>query len=229
MNKILLVEDDKTIARSLQYALEQEEFAVLVCHGVASGKQALSNMQFDLILLDVGLPDGDGYDLCRHIRGYSETPIIFLTAADEEVNVVRGLDMGADDYITKPFRVRELFSRINTVLRRTSKVEDHPKRLIAGPLVIMTDEAKVFKNHEPVAVTALEYRLLCILVQSKGNVLTRTQLLEEIWDLAGAGLEVVEDNALTVCIRRLRMKIEEDPANPQIIRTERGLGYKVGV
>lgn len=223
--KILLVEDDKTIASGLEYSLEKEGFSTVLCHNVASGKKAFLENKFDLCLLDLSLPDGSGYDLCKFIRQESEVPIIFLTACDDEVNVVMGLDMGADDYITKPFRLRELISRIKSVLRRYNKEDDSNKIIKLNNLIINTLEAKVYKNGQEVNLTALEYRLLLIFANNKGQVLSRSQLLERIWDVAG---DFVNDNTLTVYIKRIREKLEDDPQKPTIIKTVRGLGYKVG-
>jgi len=221
----LLVEDDKTIASGLEYSLEKEGFSTVLCHNVASGKKAFLENKFDLCLLDLSLPDGSGYDLCKFIRQESEVPIIFLTACDDEVNVVMGLDMGADDYITKPFRLRELISRIKSVLRRYNKEDDSNKIIKLNNLIINTLEAKVYKNGQEVNLTALEYRLLLIFANNKGQVLSRSQLLERIWDVAG---DFVNDNTLTVYIKRIREKLEDDPQKPTIIKTVRGLGYKVG-
>jgi len=167
--KILLVEDDKTIASGLEYSLEKEGFSTVLCHNVASGKKAFLENKFDLCLLDLSLPDGSGYDLCKFIREESEVPIIFLTACDDEVNVVMGLDMGADDYITKPFRLRELISRIKSVLRRYNKEDDSNKIIKLNNLIINTLEAKVYKNGQEVNLTALEYRLLLIFANNKGQ------------------------------------------------------------
>lgn len=167
--KILLVEDDKTIASGLEYSLEKEGFSTVLCHNVASGKKAFLENKFDLCLLDLSLPDGSGYDLCKFIRQESEVPIIFLTACDDEVNVVMGLDMGADDYITKPFRLRELISRIKSVLRRYNKEDDSNKIIKLNNLIINTLEAKVYKNGQEVNLTALEYRLLLIFANNKGQ------------------------------------------------------------
>jgi len=221
----LLVEDDKTIASGLEYSLEKEGFSTVLCHNVVSGKKAFLENKFDLCLLDLSLPDGSGYDLCKFIREESEVPIIFLTACDDEVNVVMGLDMGADDYITKPFRLRELISRIKSVLRRYNKEDDSNKIIKLNNLIINTLEAKVYKNGQEVNLTALEYRLLLIFANNKGQVLSRSQLLERIWDVAG---DFVNDNTLTVYIKRIREKLEDDPQKPTIIKTVRGLGYKVG-
>lgn len=223
--KILVVEDDKIIASGLEYSLEKEGFSIVLCSDVESGKKAFLENEFSLCLLDVSLPDGSGYELCKIIRGKSDVPIIFLTACDDEVNVVMGLDIGADDYITKPFRLRELISRIKSVLRRYNKEDDSSIFIEINNLRINTLEAKVYKNGKEVNLTALEYRLLLIFANNKGQVLSRSQLLEGIWDVVG---DFVNDNTLTVYIKRIREKLEDDPQKPAIIKTVRGLGYKVG-
>ncbi len=223
--KLLIVEDDKTIAMGLEYSLEQEGYSVLVCHDVASGKKAFQEHTFDLCLFDLTLPDGSGYELCKLARERWDTPVIILTACDEEVNVVMGLELGADDYITKPFRVRELTARIKTVLRRYQKDSSSKHIIELDTIRINTLDAKVFKNGQEIYLTALEYRLLLTFANNEGQVLSRNQLLEGIWDIAG---DFVNDNTLTVYIKRLRDKLEEDPGNPTIIKTVRGLGYKVG-
>lgn len=223
--KILVVEDDKIIASGLEYSLEKEGFSIVLCHDVESGKKAFIENEFCLCLLDVSLPDGSGYELCKIIRGKSDVPIIFLTACDDEVNVVMGLDIGADDYITKPFRIRELISRIKSVLRRYNKEDDSSIFIEINNLRINTLEAKVYKNGKEVNLTALEYRLLLIFANNKGQVLSRSQLLEGIWDVVG---DFVNDNTLTVYIKRIREKLEDNPQKPAIIKTVRGLGYKVG-
>lgn len=224
--KILLVEDDKTIASGLEYSLQQEQFSTVLCYDLASAKKVIEEdiNQFSLCLFDLSLPDGSGYDLCEIVKERSDIPVIFLTAMDEEVNVVMGLDMGADDYITKPFRIRELLSRIKSVLRRYQK--QAPTLMIEIKHIrINTLEAKVYKNNEEIMLTALEYRLLLIFANHLGQVLSRNQLLEQIWDVAG---DFVNDNTLTVYIKRLRGKLEDNPQKPMIIKTVRGLGYKVG-
>lgn len=222
---ILLVEDDRTIAMGLEYSLQQEGYLVTLCHDVTTGKNALKGNKYDLCLFDLTLPDGSGYELCKLARDRWDIPIIILTACDEEVNVVMGLEMGADDYITKPFRVRELIARIKSVLRRYRK-ENASKNIIELENIrINTLDAKVYKNGQEVNLTALEYRLLLIFAGNEGQILSRNQLLEGIWDVAG---DFVNDNTLTVYIKRLRDKLEDDPQNPSIIKTIRGLGYKVG-
>lgn len=224
MNRLLLVEDDRTIALGLEYSLAEEGFSVRVCHDVASALAALKEETFVLAVLDLALPDGDGYQVCREIKTRGETPVIFLTAWDDEVNVVMGLDMGGDDYITKPFRVRELISRIRSVLRRCQRIGGKSE-LTLGPLRINPAQARVWKNGSELFLSALEYRLLLTLVSNEGRVLTRSQLLEGIWDVGG---EFVNDNTLTVYIKRLREKVEDDPQLPRLIHTLRGLGYKAG-
>lgn len=225
--KILLVEDDKTIASGLEYSLQQDGYATVLCHDVTSARKVLAEDidQFVLCLFDLQLPDGSGYELCKMVKERRDIPVIFLTVIEDEVNVVMGLDMGADDYITKPFRVRELLSRIKTVLRRYQK-PSHTRAIIdIGSVRIHTLEGKVHKNGTEIPLTALEYRLLLIFGNHVGQVLTRNQLLERIWDVAG---EFVNDNTLTVYIKRLREKLEDDPSHPTLIKTVRGLGYKVG-
>lgn len=221
--KLLVVEDDKSIAVGLEYSLGQEGFGVTLCAGVADALEALKTERFDLAVLDLSLPDGSGYDACRAIKRQGDMPVIFLTARDDEVSVVMGLDMGADDYITKPFRIRELTSRIRSVLRRAG--QGGSTLMEFGPVQINAALGKVYKNGQDVFLSALEYRLLMTLANHAGQVLSRNQLLESIWDVSG---DFVNDNTLTVYIKRLREKIEDDPQNPVIIETVRGLGYRVG-
>ena len=221
--KLLVVEDDKSIAVGLEYSLGQEGFGVTLCAGVADALEALKTERFDLAVLDLSLPDGSGYDVCRAIKRQGDMPVIFLTARDDEVSVVMGLDMGADDYITKPFRIRELTSRIRSVLRRAG--QGGSTLMEFGPVQINAALGKVYKNGQDVFLSALEYRLLMTLANHAGQVLSRNQLLESIWDVSG---DFVNDNTLTVYIKRLREKIEDDPQNPVVIETARGLGYRVG-
>ncbi|MBB6452645.1 DNA-binding response OmpR family regulator [Salirhabdus euzebyi] len=224
---ILLVEDDRTIASGLEYSLQQDQFSTILCYDFTSAKKVIEGQihNISLCLFDLSLPDGSGYELCQLVKKRSDVPVIFLTAVDDEVNVVMGLDMGADDYITKPFRIRELLSRIKSVLRRYQKQMPSHTIIELKNVRINTLEGKVYKNGEEVLVTALEYRLLLIFANHIGQVLSRNQLLEQIWDVAG---DFVNDNTLTVYIKRLREKLEDDPQQPLIIKTIRGLGYKVG-
>src|SRR5690625_2788024 len=225
--KILLVEDDKTIAAGLEYSMQQEQYTTVICYDKKSAEQLLLEdiTQFSLCIFDLSLPDGSGYDLCKIVKQRSDIPVIFLTAMDEEVNVVMGLDMGADDYITKPFRIRELLSRIKSVLRRYNKTTDVQTTFTIGDIQLNSLKGTVYKGGEEISLTALEYRLFLTLANHYGQVLTREQLLEQIWDIAG---DFVSDNTLTVYIKRLREKLEDDPKKPKIIQTIRGLGYKVG-
>lgn len=228
--KILVVEDDAAIASGIEYSLQQEGFVVCKASSV---KEALESVEgVDLFLLDLTLPDGTGYDICRKVKEKSDKPVIFLSACDEEVNVVMGLDMGADDYITKPFRVKELMSRIRMVLRRyglnkslQAEAENQTGIITAGNITVSVNDARVYKNGRDVELTALEYRLLLTLLQNRGQVLSRNQLLSGIWDVAG---DYVNDNTLTVYIKRLRDKLEDNPTQPEIIETVRGMGYRIG-
>ena len=219
--KVLFVEDDPSIAMGLEYSLTQEGYDICVCRQVSEALEALDRETFDLCLLDVTLPDGTGYEICRKAKKREETAVIFLTACDDEGNVVMGLDMGADDYITKPFRIRELLSRMKSVLRRYKKTENGVQNLQFGPITISPLQAKVYKNGEELMLTAMEYRLLLTLVQAEGKVLTRNQLLESLWDVGG---DYVNDNTLTVYIKRLREKLGEE----ELIHTVRGMGYRLG-
>ena len=220
--KILFVEDDRIIASGLCYSLEQEGYQVTHCVNFESAKTAIEQTNYDLAILDLSLPDGSGYDICRLLKKKSDIPVIFLTAIDDEVNVVMGLDMGADDYITKPFRIRELLSRIKSVMRRYGKAEPSKTVTDFAGLRIDLARAKVYKNGTEINLTSLEYRLLLIFANNEGKVLTRNQILEKLWDVAG---DFVNDNTLTVYIKRLREKIEDDPQSPEIIKTVRGIGY----
>jgi DNA-binding response OmpR family regulator len=224
---ILLVEDDRTIASGLEYSLKQEGYEILLYPNAVSAAEFIRNEieEIDLCLFDLNLPDGSGYDLCEQVKKRWDIPVIFLTAYDDEVNVVMGLDMGADDYITKPFRIRELVSRIKSVYRRYDR-NNQPKNMIEiENIQISLLDGKVYKKGNEILLTALEYRLFLIFANHIGQVLTRAQLLDRIWDVGG---DFVNDNTLTVYIKRLREKLEDNPQNPTIIRTVRGMGYKVG-
>lgn len=221
--KILLVEDDQAIAAGLEYSLTQEGYELLICQNKQKALQVLKETTFDLLLLDITLPDGTGYEICRFIKSKQDTPVIFLTACDDEVNVVMGLDMGADDYITKPFRIRELLSRIKSVLRRYIKEEQQEGIHTIGDIEIQTKQARVFKAGNEITLTALEYRLLLVFSNHLNQVLTRDQLLEGIWDVGG---NFVNDNTLTVYIKRLREKLDT-PGKETFIQTVRGIGYRM--
>lgn len=220
---IFLLEDDEAIGIGLTYSLENEGYNVTLAKSVKEAEKIIDEKEFSLYILDLTLPDGSGYDVCKRIKAKGDLPVIFLTAYDDEVNVIMGFELGADDYISKPFRVKELMLRIKSVMRRYSN-ETSDGIIKINNLKINTNEAKVYKNNEEIILTVMEYRLLLILLSNRGKVLSRTALLENIWDVAG---DFVEDNTLTVYIKRLRDKIEEDPAKPEFIKTVRGLGYVI--
>ena len=220
MHQILLVEDDRRIADGLSEFLSEEGFHVLAVRTQSGAERLLRERRFDLALVDISLAEGSGFGACTAAKEKG-VPVIFLTASGDENSVVRGLEMGADDYVAKPFRPRELVSRIRTVLRRTGSQSVY--RL--GDITIDADKAAVHKNGAEIGLSALEYRILLLFAANRGRVLTRGRLLEEIWDIAG---DFVNDNTLTVYIKRLRDKLEDDPQNPTLIKTVRGIGYRVG-
>ena len=219
--RILLVEDDKAIADGLVFCLKREEFQVFCAYNGDDALTLFSQNRFDMLILDIGLPDINGLKLYKKLKEVKDIPTIFLTANDSELSVVEALDSGADDYVTKPFKMRELISRIHSVLRRLHKEEDVIK---FQDITIYPKEAKVFKGEELVFLTALEYKILLILGMNPGRVFTRESILAQIWDTEE---EYVNDNTLTVYIKRIREKIEDDPTNPKIILTVRGLGYQI--
>ncbi len=220
MKKILLVEDNKTIIIGLKYSLEQEGFAIVSAKTKKETEEIILKQEIDLVLLDITLPDGNGFDICKLIKEKRDIPVIFLTAQDEETSVVIGLDLGADDYITKSFRTRELISRINSVLRRYGKSVEKSNIIQYKNIKIDTNMAKVYKDNVEIVFTSLEYKILLMLFTNKNKLITREQLLDKIWDFAG---NFVNDNTLTVYIKRIREKLGDE----SIIKTVRGLGYRV--
>ena len=222
MTRIFLVEDDKAIAKNLTLLLRSEGFTV--SHAATRGEASamLAGNLFDLALVDIALPDGNGFTVCTEIKERYQIPVLFLTASGDEASVVTGLNMGADDYITKPFRPRELIARIRAALR---KQERTGQAFEVCDLCVDTASGVVTKYGREIFLSALEYRLLLIFMNNPKNIITRSRLLDELWDAAG---EFVSDKTLTVYIKRLREKIENDPANPQIILTVRGTGYRLG-
>ena len=222
MKRIFLVEDDKEIAKNLVLLLRSEGFTVTHASTRVEAIAELAGNKFDLALIDISLPDGNGFTVCTEIKETQDVPVIFLTASGDEASVVTGLNMGADDYITKPFRPRELIARIRTSLRKSGR---SPSALEIGGLHVDTASGVVKKGGREVLLSALEYRLLLVFINNPKSIITRSRLLDELWDAAG---EFVNDNTLTVYIKRLREKIENDPANPQIIETVRGTGYRLG-
>lgn len=217
---VLIIEDDLAIRSGLEYFLKEEGFNVITKENGISGIECINN-DIELVLLDINLPDIDGYEVFKKIKKIKDIPIIFLTANDLEVSIVRGLDMGADDYITKPFKARELVSRMKKALRR--KVNDNYINI--KNIKIDLREAKVYKDDKEVFLTSLEYKILITMALSLNKVFTREKILSDIWDI---NEDFVNDNTLTVYIKRLREKIETDPSNPEIIKTIRGIGYMIG-
>jgi DNA-binding response OmpR family regulator len=219
MAKILLIEDDATISMSISYLLKDEQYEVISCFNIEDSKQELLNNKFSLILLDLSLPDGNGLDLCKYIKQDYNIPVIIITANNEEESIVRGFDLGSDDYITKPFKTKELISRIKNILRRYKDIEEDIINI--DNIKIDTKSYMVYQNDIVVDLTPLEYKILLTLFQNKGIVLTREQILSNIWDVND---NYVNDNTLTVYIKRIREKLNND----NIIKTIRGIGYKVG-
>lgn len=221
--KILVLEDDEAIGKGLEYSLAQEGYFVTLCNSVQKALVNIKTENQDVYLLDLTLPDGSGYDVCQAVKEKCDAPVIFLTAYDDEVNVVMGLDLGADDYVSKPFRLRELMARIKAVLRR-HQIDGNQNIIKIGNVSVNINEGKVYKNDNLVFMTALEYRLFLTLLNNRGKLISRNQLLESIWDIDG---DFVNDNTLSVYIKRIREKLEDDTNNPKIVQTVRGMGYKV--
>ena len=222
MKRIFLVEDDKVIAKNLMLLLRSEGFTVTHAPTRGDALAALDGNKFDLALIDISLPDGNGFTVCTEIKETQDVPVIFLTASGDEASVVTGLNMGADDYVTKPFRPRELIARVKSALRKSGR---SPSAFEICGLHVDTASGVVKKDGNEVFLSALEYRLLLVFINNPKSIITRSRLLDELWDASG---EFVNDNTLTVYIKRLREKIENDPASPQIILTVRGTGYRLG-
>lgn len=226
MSRLLLLEDDLSMIDGLTYSLKKNGFEVEVARTVGQALSFLPQMdKFDLLILDVTLPDGTGFQVCERVRGQNcPVPIIFLTASDEEVNIIRGLDSGGDDYITKPFRLGELCSRIRALLRRSGAGSSQNTEILSsGPICVDLAASRVLLRGRPIDLTSAEYRLLCLLLAHPERTLSRDRILDVIWDGKG---DYVDDNTLSVYIRRLREKIEEDPSRPEHIVTVRGFGYQ---
>ena len=231
-NRLLLLEDDNSLIDGLQYSLEKNGFQLKVARTLEEGRRLLFGendgesgiWEYDLLLLDVSLPDGTGFSLCEEVRRRgSDIPIIFLTAADEETSIIRGLDGGGDDYITKPFRLGELCSRIRAQLRRSAGAVCEKGELRSGSVRVDLTAGRAYLDSRVLELTAAEYRLLCLLMTNEGRTLPRGRILDVLWDGNG---NFVDDNTLSVYIRRLREKIERDPSRPQMLLTVRGIGYR---
>ena len=225
MMKILIVEDDLSLINGLSFAIKKQGYELDIVRTSAEADKIWGNRKYDLVILDVSLPDGSGFDICRKIREVSKVPIIFLTAADEETDIIMGLDIGGDDYITKPFKLSVLMSRINAILRRSNGFKNDAE-LNSNGITVKLLKGEVYKNGERIDLTAGEYRLLCMFMENPDIVLSSEQILGRLWD---CDEKYVDNNTLTVYIRRLRTKIEDDPSEPKMIVTVRGMGYKWSV
>lgn len=223
MSNILLLEDDLSLINGLSFALRKQGYGLEVARTIKEVDTVWAEGKYDLLILDVSLPDGSGFEICEKVRQTSKVPIIFLTASDEEVNIIMGLDMGGDDYITKPFKLGVLLSRINALLRRAGDFSQTETEIYSNGLKAVLTQGKVYKNGELLDLTAGEYKLLCLFMQNPGTVLSKEQILEKLWDNEG---NYIDNNTLNVYIRRLRTKVEDNPSDPQMILTVRRMGYK---
>lgn len=223
MSNILLLEDDLSLINGRSFALRKSGYGLEVARTIKEVDAVWADGKYDLLILDVSLPDGSGFEICEKVRQTSKVPIIFLTASDEEVNIIMGLDMGGDDYITKPFKLGVLLSRINALLRRAGDFRQTDTEIHSNGLKAVLTQGKVYKNGELLDLTAGEYKLLCLFMQNPGMVLSKEQILENLWDHEG---NYIDNNTLNVYIRRLRTKVEDNPSDPQMILTVRRMGYK---
>lgn len=223
MKQILLIEDDLSLINGLSFAIQKQGYTITIARTSAETDALWEEWKYDLLILDVSLPDGSGFDICRKIRKTSKVPILFLTAADEETDIIMGLDIGGDDYITKPFKLAVLMSRINALLRRSSNFNETETELSSNGITVQRLKGKVYKDDKELELTASEYKLLCFFMENPDIVLSSEQILSRLWDCSE---NFVDNNTLTVYIRRLRTKIEENPSSPQRIVTVRRMGYK---
>lgn len=223
MKQILLVEDDLSLISGLSFAVKKAGYELDLAHTKSEADGMWEDGKYDLVILDVSLADGSGFDICKNIRRTSKVPIMFLTAMDEETDIIMGLDIGGDDYITKPFKLAVFMSRINALLRRSDNFNQDDTALSSGGITIQLLKSEVYKNNEKIDLTANEYKLLRLLMENPGQVLSPEQILGKLWDCRE---DYVDGNTLTVYIRRLRTKIEDDPAKPERIVTVRRMGYK---
>ena len=226
MSNILLLEDDLSLINGLSFALKKQGFELGVARTLKEADNLWTDGKYDLLILDVSLPDGTGFEFCKKVRQVSKVPIIFLTAADEEVDIIMGLDIGGDDYITKPFKLGVLVSRVNALLRRAKDFSSADTWLESNEMKVLLLQGQAFKNGELLDLTAAEYKLLCLFMRNPNIVLTKAQILDKLWDCDG---NYIDSSTLTVYMRRLRMKIEDNPSEPQMLLTVRGMGYKWNV
>ena len=226
MSKILLLEDDLSLINGLSFAFRKQGFELAVVRTLKEANELWGEGKYDLLVLDVSLPDGTGYEFCKKVRQVSKVPIIFLTASDEEMNIIMGLDIGGDDYITKPFKLGVLVSRINALLRRAKGFNSTDTELQSNGIKVLMLQGQVFKNEKLIDLTAAEYKLLCLFMKNPNVVLTKEQILDKLWDCEG---NYIDSSTLTVYMRRLRMKIDDNPSEPQMLLTVRRMGYKWNV
>lgn len=223
MKHIFFVEDDLSLINGLTFAVRKEGYEISVARTSREAERLWDNGKYDLVILDVALPDGSGFDFCKKIRQNSKVPIMFLTAADEETDIIMGLDIGADDYITKPFKLAVFLSRINALLRRSGNFNQPDAELTSNGITVHLLEGEGYKNGERLELTSGEYKLLCLFMENPNVLLSAEQILGRLWDCEGS---YIDNRTLMVYIRRLRMKIEDDPGQPEKIVTVRGRGYK---
>lgn len=226
MSKILLLEDDLALINGLSFAFKKENYELDVARTLAEAGNMWAECKYDLLILDVSLPDGTGFELCRKVRQVSKVPIIFLTASDDEIDIVMGLDMGGDDYITKPFKLGVLMSRINAILRRTKNFAPADTELQSNGIKVMLLQGQAYKNGELLDLTAAEYKLLCLFIKKPNRVLSKERILDMLWDCDG---NYIDSSTLSVYMRRLRIKVEDNPSEPQMLLTVRRMGYKWSV
>ena len=226
MSNILLLEDDLSLINGLSFAFKKQGFELVVAGTLKEADSLWMDGKYDLLVLDVSLPDGTGFEFCKKVRQVSKVPIIFLTAADEEINIIMGLDIGGDDYITKPFKLGVLVSRVNALLRRAKDFSSADTQLESNGMKVLLLQGQAFKNGKLLDLTAAEYKLLCLFMRNPNMVLTKEQILDKLWDCDG---NYIDSSTLTVYMRRLRIKIEDNPSEPQMLLTVRGMGYKWNV
>lgn len=226
MIRILLLEDDLSLMNGLSFAFKKQGFETHIAKTLREADALWTDGKYDLLVLDVSLPDGSGFTFCQKVRLTSKVPIIFLTASDEETSIIMGLDIGGDDYITKPFKLGVLISRINALLRRAGSFQMADTELQSNDIKVLLLQGQAFKKGKLLDLTAAEYKLLCFFMRNPNVVLTKEQILDKLWDCEE---NYIDSSALTVYMRRLRMKIEDDPGEPQMLLTVRGMGYKWNV
>lgn len=226
MSRILLLEDDLSLINGLSFAFRKQGFTLDIARTLKEAEGMWGDGKYDLLVLDVSLPDGNGFEFCQKVRRSSKVPIIFLTASDEEMNIIMGLDIGGDDYITKPFKLGVLMSRINALLRRAKDFGSAETELHSNRIKVLLLQGQAYKKNELLELTAAEYKLLCLFMKNPNVVLSKEKILDKLWDCEG---NYIDSSTLTVYIRRLRMKIEDNPGEPQMLLTVRRMGYKWNV